>query len=144
MELVPVEPGGIEVSEDVTAGVAEETMVGLGVGGLEVAEELEVPEEAIVPVASVTITVSVFGSVMEASSGPSSPQANGKAGSNVAIPHADAAKLVELIIDESLVLPEDIEAAELAALALVVPVPGLDDAVRDLVPVELTTPLCDV
>lgn len=109
MELCSVGAGGAE-------GPVE-------LGGRGASEDVEAP---------VTITVSVFGSVTEASRGPSSPQANGNAGFNVAKLHAepdDDAELVGLGFVEPLSVLEEVGAAELVALALVVSVPVLEDAV---------------
>lgn len=129
----PVELGGGGAWEDVEMAAAEVVTVELEVVELVVVEEPRALEEAELSEASVTITVSVFGSVIEASRGPSSPQANGNAGFNVAKPHAEPedvdAELVELALVEPLSILEEVDAAELFALALVVSVPVLEDAV---------------
>lgn len=124
----PVELGGGEASEDVEITTVEVVSAELELEELEVeereiVEELMALEEARLPEASVAITVRVLGSVIEASRGPSLPQANGNAESNVAKLHAEDkgvdVELVELALD----------AAELVALALVVSVPVLEYAV---------------
>lgn len=131
----PVELEGREASEDVRMAAAEVVTMELGLEELELelSEEPMALGEAGLSEVIVTITVSVFDSVLEASRGPSSPQANGNAGFNVAKLHAEPedldAELVELGFVEPLSVPEEVGAAELVALALVVSVPVLEDAV---------------
>ena len=119
--------------EDVERAAEEVVIVEPEVEELELVEELGEVEEAGLPEASVTITVSVFGSVIEASRGPSSPQANGNSGLSVAKLHAEPedvdAELVELALVESVSVLDEVGVAELVALALAVSFPVLEDAV---------------
>ena len=116
--------GGGEASEEAETVAAEEEE-------LDTIEELKVLE-AILPEASVMIIEIVFDSVIEASRGPSSPQANGKAGSNVARLHAEVddsvVEVVELALIEPLSVLESVDMVEPVALALALSVPWLEDA----------------
>ena len=127
----PVELGGGEATVEVVT--AELELEELEVEERELVEELMALEEAGLLEASVAITVRVLGSVIEASRGSSSPQANENAEFSVVKLHAEDEdvneELVELALVEPLCVLKEVDAAELVAFALVMSIPVLKDAV---------------
>ena len=131
-ELVSVGAVGVEDAVELGGGASEEVdTIAAEEEELDTIEELKVLE-AILPEASVMIIETVFDSVIEASRGPSSPQANGKAGSNVARLHAEVdgsgVEVVELAVVEPLSVLESVDMVELVALALALSVSWFEDA----------------